>query len=441
MDTELEAYESNYLLEYASRLIVDNNAVIPDPLTLKQGWLPEKKCSEFYGMLQWPSVYYFDIANYMGISQPDFVKRLESDYKQGKCYRYYTCEFVQEVFFHPISEKSGYCLIKCKCTPSQRVNSKPYDVWAILTKNKVDVPGGCIKSAYCSCTASLGGTCNHIIGMLFRVERAIRYDVAAKPTCTSKPCTWNVPKGKVDTKPKEIKEPLFDKAHYVKDADSRSKALEGNKTFQDFSPSWPSKVQKLNNTSLVREELYPTLKEHIEGSCLWEMMESRSQKQERCETEANECSTLEQIADEYLANNSNLSVDSCTIEQLKEYSQSISFSDAQIEVVNKKTVVQSDSEIWFQHRNGRITASKFRRIYTRSKTLQTLDKTALIDASKAVLSEVMGYNNRVSTYATKHGISLEPHAKKKYSTLFKRKHKGIITNDTGLVICKDHPYM
>ena len=32
-------------------------------------------------MLQWPSTDYLDIANFIGLAQPDFLKRLQSDYK------------------------------------------------------------------------------------------------------------------------------------------------------------------------------------------------------------------------------------------------------------------------------------------------------------------------------------------------------------------------
>ena len=50
--------------------------------------------------------------------------------------------------------------------PSQRVSIKPYDVWAIIEKDKIDKPGGKIYSAYCTCTAGLQGGCNHVVAML-----------------------------------------------------------------------------------------------------------------------------------------------------------------------------------------------------------------------------------------------------------------------------------
>ena len=38
--------------------------------------------------------------------------------------------------------------------------------------------------------------CNHIIGLLFRVENAVKSGVT-KPTCTSQACAWKIPANKV----------------------------------------------------------------------------------------------------------------------------------------------------------------------------------------------------------------------------------------------------
>ena len=51
------------------------------------------------------------------------MNRLINEYKEGKAYRYFTCHFVIEVFYHKISASSKYCILKCKVTPSQRVSA------------------------------------------------------------------------------------------------------------------------------------------------------------------------------------------------------------------------------------------------------------------------------------------------------------------------------
>ena len=48
------------------------------------------------------------------------------EYKQGKAYRYFTDNFISEVYYNNISDESKYCYLKTKCLPSQRVSSEPY---------------------------------------------------------------------------------------------------------------------------------------------------------------------------------------------------------------------------------------------------------------------------------------------------------------------------
>ena len=55
--------------------------------------------------------------------------------------------------------------------------------------------GGAILSAYCTCTAGLLGSCNHVAGLLFRVDAAVLIGVT-HPFCTSMLASWNVPSKK-----------------------------------------------------------------------------------------------------------------------------------------------------------------------------------------------------------------------------------------------------
>ena len=62
-------------------------------------------------------------------------------------------------------------------------------------KVESDSSGGEIKSAYCTCTAGHIESCNHVAGLLFRVQAAVLTGVA-HPTCTSRLSEWNILKGK-----------------------------------------------------------------------------------------------------------------------------------------------------------------------------------------------------------------------------------------------------
>ena len=72
VDPNLEHQERSVLEKYSIKLIV-GDVPQPDPMTLKSGWKGKKT-----GITCWPSVYYFDIATFMGLTQPDFIKRMES---------------------------------------------------------------------------------------------------------------------------------------------------------------------------------------------------------------------------------------------------------------------------------------------------------------------------------------------------------------------------
>ena len=117
--------------EYKKKLI--HGAVfLPDPMTLaKKGWE-----SEELALTKWPPIYYHDIATYLeGINSPgDLLHRLSCDYKEGKTYRYFACDFVKEIFYHPHKIESNFCFLKTKVKPSQRTSSTPYTVWAPVEK-------------------------------------------------------------------------------------------------------------------------------------------------------------------------------------------------------------------------------------------------------------------------------------------------------------------
>ena len=119
-----------------SKTVINKDIVIPDPLTLKSGWIGEARRIQ-----NWPSIFYTDIANLLSLTQPDFINRLESGYKQGKAYRYFSCEFVREIYITESNKDTPVCILKCKIIPSQHINSNSYDVWPVVQENKPNEPG------------------------------------------------------------------------------------------------------------------------------------------------------------------------------------------------------------------------------------------------------------------------------------------------------------
>ena len=80
------------------------------------------------------------------------------------------------------------------------------------------------------------------------------------------------------------------------------------------------------------------------------------------------------------------------------FSKSVIFTSKQILFIKNNTIEQSQSDYWFSHRKGRITASKFYRFFTRSKTLQKIEESnGRVNASSALVSEIMCYKPKVKT--------------------------------------------
>ena len=59
----------------------------------------------------WPRLYLTDITRFYSqvIGKKDLVTRIESEYKQGKAYRYFTNNFIGEVMINNINDSCEYC--------------------------------------------------------------------------------------------------------------------------------------------------------------------------------------------------------------------------------------------------------------------------------------------------------------------------------------------
>ena len=73
------------LTEYTDKLIIaPSMTVLPDPFSLKDGWVTEEKG----GMTLWPCLYFSDMSDYMRTkTDQDLFGKLINDYKEGKAYR------------------------------------------------------------------------------------------------------------------------------------------------------------------------------------------------------------------------------------------------------------------------------------------------------------------------------------------------------------------
>ena len=114
--------------EYRRSLCTEDEGQLPDPLYDLVNWAGEKD-----GMKCWPPTLIQDISIYLNkhetvVEKVSLTKCLLCDYKEQKAYSYLSSKFVFEIEYHPISDKSEYCFLKSKSSPSQRLLDIPHDV-------------------------------------------------------------------------------------------------------------------------------------------------------------------------------------------------------------------------------------------------------------------------------------------------------------------------
>ena len=116
----------------------------------------------------------------------------------------------------------------------------------------------------------------------------------------------------------------------------------------------------------------------------------------------------------------------------------LQLTQAQCDIIEAATRNQSTNPLWYEQRKGRITASKCYRVCTRAD--KTLSKKN-VNASNLV-NEVMGYNKPIQTIAMKHGLAMEPHAKRKLVEVLKdQKHVKVCSGDAGIFVSPNYPHL
>ncbi|XP_069114201.1 uncharacterized protein [Argopecten irradians] len=231
-------------LDYEKLLHVDDE-VIPDPLSLHSGWVEEK-----FGLPQWSPVYITDIASFLASNQSMLNK-----YKIGKAYEYCQSGLLQQIYYHHISNSCLNYILYVKCTPSQKLKEDSHTVWVCCAKDS-----GAVKSAYCTCSAGLGSTYNHVAGLLFRVEAANKMGYTS---CTSIPCSWTQPSKKHKTViPIKLKDMTITKSRHG-ETDKRPLTAKGKASFNPVQGA---------ATNIDKNEMLSTfataLREALPNSCL-----------------------------------------------------------------------------------------------------------------------------------------------------------------------------
>ena len=141
--------------------------------------------------------------------------------------------------------------------------------------------------------------------------------------------------------------------------------------------------------------------------------------------------TVKQLSDKYTYNESNT-----LLQNVVEFTRSLNASKNQIEHLKNLTKEQASSELWFEQRWSRMTASDFHRIYSRMNT-----RTKKPDENPNILLRSLLYSKPFENEETKYGKSMEPHAIQKFISENKRLHKNSNVSESGLVLTEENTFI
>ena len=93
---------------------------LEDPIDIKNDWVGEENAIKL-----WPKLYLTDITRLYGnvLDKKSIDQRMSKcKYKQVKACRYFTDNFISEVYYNNINDESNYCYLRTKCLPSKQIS-------------------------------------------------------------------------------------------------------------------------------------------------------------------------------------------------------------------------------------------------------------------------------------------------------------------------------
>ena len=204
-----------------------------------------------------------------------------------------------------------------------------------------------------------------------------------------------------------------------------------------------TQLSYLQQPNKVQNDLYTKLKGLVPGSCFEEFMEGqRSCQKSTVQTNTKptlQSNTKPSVID--IAKDLRQNTELEFIESSKAVDRlltELKFKLEDIATLYQKTVGQFENAEWINQRKGRLTASKFKSIYTRTTTLQNNPN----EDPSNLISTVLGYKIFRPTWQMKHGIATEVHAKTKYLSLMKsERHTNLTYIDPGMTVMEEYPFI
>lgn len=347
-------------------------------------------------MRLWPSVTSGDIVYYLVNSKACDLQEVKA-YKSLESYDYLQCGWVGKLSAHKVNEDTVY--VKGEVRPSQAVNNKPHSAW-ICAKTS-----GVVITAGCSCMAGKAKVCSHVGAVLWKIDLTVCKGLTGI-ACTDKTVAWN--KGtKRNVEPSVLEDITFKLEKQTVDPSA------GNSLSSVLPRSIPGNEKEFEDS--IKRSPFRFLFD-VKGTLLYDTLHAPRRAQEQpLKEEASDSGHANHDTDDDLP----YSCVPCT----RFYSDLVVLSPSAAAALERSTRGQ-DTQLWYDARRLRLTASNVRRVPKRETT--SCEKAARSIAIPSFMGNA----------ATNHGKVYESVAREQ----FMRK-TGLIVEKCGTFINDDYPWL
>ena len=268
----------------------------------------------------------------------------------------------------------------------------------------------------------LTGVCKHVAALLYHVENCVSQGL--NKACTSVQQKWHKPRKHLNTSAflSDVKTPKTSNRRPRTERskrdilDPRPPHLRKKKSLMDFNMTALSNITNGKAAALlyakfpVREDL----SSHHDPMII--------SHEEIVNTSVND--KVPAVLD-IIQENLNLSYD--------DFIEKLTIKKDAQEYLAKETIDQVNSEVWFQQRKGRITASVMHGV------LYHVQKDTIVGKFDSLVSRILGQTKSFYSKAVIHGREHEPIARKAVTSKLRKSHRKLTVQETGTWVSLTHP--
>ncbi|XP_028414141.1 uncharacterized protein LOC114537204 [Dendronephthya gigantea] len=421
--------------ESLERRLFIHDIQINDPFTMKTE----------NNFVQSPPFGLYDIFNHLIYHSTVYDKQGLASYKSYDDYRLFVNGYVHSLQATTLQD-CGVHVYVGKVQPSMKSTTDDgkrfYELWFILEGRGPN--RGSVIDAFCTCKGGRDGGCKHIAAAMYSLEDLL--NTREEDSVTSGPCKWTR-KPRVNTEPCPVKELNITKDRIAPAVKAKKRPYQWLQN-KDFDPR---QIQKpVDNEEIAR--FTSRMKELNPGSPLFPLLNKLYlSTDEPCKPTSPAC-TKAPLSDQQ--NKPSLGIMAQKIIKLLHLHRSLSpndllaylkFSDEEIKNINESTIEQWQSEDWYIHKQGFLSASKCKNYCTRQNSIREgkfdgfckLAKQT-VNVSASVPREKM---HKDINNPREWGLNNEANARNAYKNVQSHLHHNVQLQHCGFMISAKKPFM